>query len=841
MTGPVQELFHQLADLSSEERDRYWADHRVDVDLRRQAEALLAYDTNEHQDLDGSIRTLADVALARWERQPQRCGPFRLRQVIGRGGMGVVYLGERADGEVRQQVAVKLLGPGLGHLQADRFLREREILAGLSHPHIAHLLDAGHTDDGQAFLAMEYVEGRPFDEYAAPLADREKIQLFLKVCAAVAYLHRNLVVHCDLKPGNILVTADGEPKVLDFGIAKILEPRAEGDVTNLRMLTPDYASPEQLAGGRVGTPSDIYSLAAVLQKILAHPAKGDLQFILLRALRPKPQDRYATVEQFSEDLAAYLESRPIRARQGEWAYQARKFAQRYWLPIAAALLTIAGLGTGLLVANRERALAERRFADVRSLANRLFDIDAQVRQLPGATKTRQLIVDTATEYLSKLAQDRGRDPGLDLDLGTAYLRVARVQGVPISINLGQTAEAERHLRIGEQWIAGVLARPPAQRLALLRAAQIAHDRMILAQARRPSAPATPLARQAEEWLLQYLAAGAVTAPAEAADAVIVGTNVANWYIRQNLFEDGLRLLHTTAELAKATGQTRQLGTIQIVVARACRSRGDLDGALAAIREGVRVLSPGSADVATGPRKAYQLALSTEAAILGAPEGISLGRPDEARPLLERGLAITREMARADPHDSEARFATVTQGVQLADILCRRNPARALAIYDEVRGAAREIQNNPRARRNEADALVGSTAPLLALGRSAEARQRLEEAFAMLESLKLYPAATVELGSEVDGALRAKAALEAATGKPIQALATARDLLGKVMAAKPEPESNLADAADLALLYLSLAHLEPAADWDTRRMNLWRHWQRQLPHNPFVDRQAKIAR
>ncbi len=248
MNARVEELFHDMVDLSPADRVRYFGEHQVDEEIRQEVEALLAFDSGANSFLDLNVRIAASRALPQLEGKGWRAGPYRLLEVIGRGGMGAVYLAERADGEVTQRLAVKLLPAGAGDPLRERFLQERQILASLAHPNIARMLDAGHLTSGQPFLAMEYVAGKPIDTFAGGLSVRQKIALFLKVCTAVAYLHRNLVVHRDLKPSNILVTSDGEPKLLDFGIAKILDVATDTTITGMRMLTPDYASPEQVIG-----------------------------------------------------------------------------------------------------------------------------------------------------------------------------------------------------------------------------------------------------------------------------------------------------------------------------------------------------------------------------------------------------------------------------------------------------------------------------------------------------------------------------------------------------------------------------------------------------------------
>jgi hypothetical protein len=219
------------------------------------------------------------------------------------------------------------------------------------------------------------------------------------------------------------------------------------------------------------------------------------------------------VDAFADDIRALLEWRPVEARSGDEWYRARRFLRRYWLPATAAAVTMAGLSAGLYIANRERAIAERRFLEVRQLANKLFDIDAAVRRSPGTTKARQLIVDTSLEYLRRLAADARSDPGLALDVGSAYMRVARVQGVPISNNLGQMEQADESLRTAEGLVQSVLAAQPRNRIAMVRAAQIAHDRMILAWwLKRPKGQSLSFAHKSAAWLDQYLTpAGSITA------------------------------------------------------------------------------------------------------------------------------------------------------------------------------------------------------------------------------------------------------------------------------------------------------------------------------------------
>jgi hypothetical protein len=460
-----------------------------------------------------------------------------------------------------------------------------------------HVIDAGHTADGQPYLVMEYVEGVPIDIYAAHIPVPERLKLFLLVCEGVSHAHRHLIVHRDLKPSNILVGVSGQPKLLDFGIAKLLDDTGEPTETVERLLTPNYASPEQLRGGSQTTATDVYSLGAVLYKILTgrspHETGGntaaaleviagtrqitpptrlnpeapaDVDYVLRKALRTEPEERYASVDAFADDIRAVLDWRPVEARSGDVWYRMRRFLRRYWIPAAAAAVTVTALTIGLYIANREREIAQRRFLEVRQLANKLFDIDLEVRRSPGTTKARQLIVDTSLAYLRRLAAEVRGDPELGLEIGNAYMRVARVQGVPTSNNLGEMEQADESLRTAEGLVHSVLAAQPHNRMAMLRAAQIAHDRMILAWwLKRPKGQSMDFARKSATSLEHYLNTGGID-NGETDGVFVTYTNVVKQYMREDQADEALRLGRRALDLARSVDQPRRAGALLEAIA-----------------------------------------------------------------------------------------------------------------------------------------------------------------------------------------------------------------------------------------------------------------------------------
>jgi eukaryotic-like serine/threonine-protein kinase len=410
----AMDLVDELLDLPPGQREALL--ERADPDVREQARKLLEADAQEGAVLSrpagallpSALHSLERAGAVRRSRKGERVGPFRLVSLVGEGGMGEVWVAERTDADFEQRVAVKLLR-SRGHaatLEA-RFRLERRILARLSHPLIAKLLDGGMTDDGVPWLAMELVEGLPLTEHCASKALdlEERLRLFLEVCDAVQFAHRNLVVHRDLKPGNILVGASGEPKLLDFGIAKLLEDDPDDTPAALtrtgeRPMTPDYAAPEQIRGDAVTTATDVWALGVILHELLTgvrpyrrtldspgnverlileaapqrpstssgDPAlrrrlKGDLDAIVLKALRRQPEERYPSAEALAADVRRHLEGLPVLARGDAASYLLRSFVRRYRVAVTVSSLglfvVLAGLVSTLWQARRAREEARK--------------------------------------------------------------------------------------------------------------------------------------------------------------------------------------------------------------------------------------------------------------------------------------------------------------------------------------------------------------------------------------------------------------------------------------------------------------------------------------------------
>ncbi len=480
--GPSWQLIKERAaaalELDAQARSAYLvALAEEDATLAKEVASLLAHAEEDSEFLE--TPPIASLSRRRWVGQ--RLGSYRVMGEIATGGMGEVLLAVRADDQYHQEVAIKLLRHGWDHEPArQRFRRERQILARLEHPNIARLLDGGETESGSPYLVMEYVRGVPLDRYCQdrkmPL--RQRIELFAVVCDAVQFAHGHLLVHRDLKPANILVTENGIPKLLDFGIAKLLDADDSAGAPTLeagRLLTPQYASPEHLRGEMITTASDIYSLGVVLYRLLtgelpysakadtaqsllqvltgeglqkpstrasfsgrpalARELAGDLDPIVLQALRPEPEHRYASAERLAEDLRRYLAGLPVHARRGNWRYRAQKFVARHRYAVAAGAVALGLAVAGVAAvhwqareAEAARGLAEHRFSQVHDLARKvIFDYHDAIAALPGSLEARARLAADAVAYLDALAADARHDHVLQRDLAAAYEKIAEIQ------------------------------------------------------------------------------------------------------------------------------------------------------------------------------------------------------------------------------------------------------------------------------------------------------------------------------------------------------------------------------------------------------------------------------
>lgn len=448
----------------------------------------------------------------------RRLGPWRVESLLARGGMGDVYLARRDDGLFDSRVALKCMrrtamdAPGL----LSRFESERRILSSLDHPNLARIIDGGISADGWPYFVMEYVDGEPLDVHCQrkDLAVPQRLSLFISLCRVVEYVHQQGVVHRDLKFSNILVTRQGQLKLVDFGIAKWLqadgaEPATQ-TATALRPLTLAFASPEQVAGRPTTRASDIYSLGVVLYRLLvgtgpyrdidAHNGyalakaiceqepeppsrsamgltrrlrtqlRGDLDAVVLRALRKQPALRYASAGCLADDLARHLQHRPVQARHGAWAYHAARFMQRHRrLVVAAAAASVAaalGLGFALhqaSLAERQRSQAAQNLARVRELANLLvFEIGGRIERQPGNTAARKLAMERGLAYLQQLAAETGHDPALNFEIASALYRIGEGQGRFGDFTAGTAADADRNLAAAQRLLESALVALPPQ-------------------------------------------------------------------------------------------------------------------------------------------------------------------------------------------------------------------------------------------------------------------------------------------------------------------------------------------------------------------------------------------
>jgi non-specific serine/threonine protein kinase/serine/threonine-protein kinase len=770
-------------------------------------------------------------------------GPYRILRKLGEGGMGAVYLAERDDAQYKKQVAVKLVKRGMANsFIVRRFRNERQILASLDHPNIGRLLDGGSTEEGLPYFVMEYIEGQPINEYADQqnLSTAERLKLFRKVCAAVHYAHQKLVVHRDIKPSNILVTPEGEPKLMDFGIAKLLDAeRAEGLIdtaaTAVGMMTPEYASPEQVRGEAITIATDIYSLGVVLYQLLTgrrpyqikslsprdivqaiceqeplrpstavtreqeaastegdspsnrqtrregraravNPDKlrrrlrGDLDNIVLMAMRKEPERRYASVEQFSSDIERHLDGLPVIARRATFTYRAGKFLSRHKPSVVAALLILALLAGGLVAINRQRQRAEHRFDQVRRLANSfMFELHDRIEPLPGSTPVRELLVTRALEYLDSLAADAAGDASLQRELAQAYQKVGDVQGYPFEANLGDTAGALASYRKALA-ISEALVKDHPNDLAMRRDLLVSTERIgDVLQATGDTAGALEHQRRALAYgqtiaaadpnnngyrrtvMIGYLKVGQLLAQTGDADAAL------------EHFSQSLALAEKSAEADPSGKQARtDLALMHNKVADVLMSKNDLAGALDHYRTGLTIRE---ALVTEDPNNA-----PARRAVAASNEKIAsvyaeMGKFAEALASQRKTLASDEGLAAADPANIDAQFDLGIGYSGVAELLARSGDnkgaldhyRKGLAIFEKI---TTDNPDNAEMKSYLADSLIKAGKVYAATGDAARASESVTRGRVILEALSAEDAANVETRTALADAYLAMGDVEA---------------------------------------------------------------------------------
>ncbi len=438
----VLDLFQVLLDLPEAERVE-WVEAHSDLDspLRARLMAMLAGDRLANMRTGGASGLLDD------ERLPERIGAYRITGMIGQGGMGAVYRGERMTGDFDHVAAIKLIRPGaLSDTLVERFARERQTLASLSHPNIARLFDGGATERGDPYIVMEYVDGVPLGTWIETEATSraERTRLFLDICSAVGFAHQNLIVHRDITPSNILVAHDGTAKLIDFGIARPpvadseAAPSARKSLVGLS-LTPGYAAPERVAGELATTLSDVYSLGILLDKLLKDDTDADLNAIIAQASATDPADRYPSVDALADDLKAWRDGHVVAARKGSRRYALGKFVGRHQLVVAMSAIGLLFLIGALAYALIANARAERRFEETRGIAKALlFDVYDDVSKVSGSTRARESLAKTGLAYIDALASDPNAPLDVQIEAGRGYLRLAQVTGDGQSAQLGKS-------------------------------------------------------------------------------------------------------------------------------------------------------------------------------------------------------------------------------------------------------------------------------------------------------------------------------------------------------------------------------------------------------------------
>ena len=793
----VKQVLASALELPPEERGAYLdQSYASDASLRNDLEPLLASEQRlKDQFLDQANLAAAAATLVSPLISPdenfwvgRRVGPYQVVEQIGVGGMGEVYRAFRADDQYKKVVALKFVRAGQYSSEVfSRFKNERQILAGLDHPNLAKLLDGGTSDEGMPYFVMELIDGLPITDYCDErgLSTRERLSLFLQVCAGVHYAHQRLIIHRDIKPGNILVTSDGIPKLLDFGIAKIVESGQEADMpatlTGFRVLTPRYASPEQIQGEAMTMATDVYSLGVVLYELLTgrspyelmngstreferevcekepqkpsssvlrsqgagegNPQKragsvpkisseklrkrlrGDIDNIVLMALRKEPSRRYTSANDLGEDIRRHLENVPVRARNDSVWYRTTKFVARHKAAVAASVLVVIAMMAGLIVtlhearvARVERARAERRFNDVRKLANSLmFEVHDSIRDLPGTLPARKLLVNRALEYLDSLSQEASGDTDLQRELAAAYDRVGDLLGYSGAANLGDYAGAlksyEKALAIRE---ASAIAHPADRQMQL----DLLNDYFRLSFALQGTGDYARALTHLQKGI--GLAQRIIQTHSEPEfkdflagfywQAGNISTQTGDFAHAVENYRQGATIRETIATDANANSLVRtHLAGDYVCLGRALGTTGDLTHAVDAAQEGTAILEQlARSDLNNATLQEY---LGEAYAVVAA---ISMRRGDleQMFDYYTRARQVFSQLNKADPTNAMARDNALLMQLGIADALLEQGkPSESM---EQIRNAVSEFEKIEHKNRYQ---IAGQAAAYATLGRA----------------------------------------------------------------------------------------------------------------------------
>ncbi len=920
----IETLFNAAADRAIEARSAYLDQAcRGDWELRQEVESLLDKENPEGAFLATLILDATD-SISVTDAEDfigKRIGAYRVTDLIGEGGMGTVLRAARDDDQYQKEVAIKLVKPGMGTgFVLRRFRHERQILANLEHPYIARLLEGGTTGDGQPYLVMEFVEGLPIAQYceekALSLPDR--LNLFRAVCSAVQYAHQNLVIHRDLKPSNILVMDDGTPKLLDFGIAKLLEPQndspsATQTLTGMRIMTPDYASPEQARGEQVTTATDVYSLGVVFYELLTgqrpyqfakltpseiervicqtqpqrpsdavakktsakwrRQLSGDLDNIALMAMRKEPERRYQSAEQFSDDIRRHLSGLPVRARHDTVGYRARKFITRHKLGVAATLLVAFSLVGGVVATSYQARRAERRFQQVRKLANTfLFDVHDQIQNLPGSTEARETVVETALEYLNSLSKEAAGDPALEWELAVAYQKVGDVQGDPWVANLGHTEAAMESYRKSLNLAEKLAANDPGNELMQQTLAQNYFKLGMLLSATGNKIGAQKTLRQGvglAELLAERTGGSKDIALVENYHIRIGDTQLDTGDAAGSLvsYHHVLQLSERRAANFPSDDTQMSLAFSHSHVGEAQAALGDITAAIESYKQSLTILEAISKKQPsnTGYRRGVRIAYIWLGKLSGHPRSINLGNRAKALEYYRKALAIAEELAATDQKNVRFRIDLAISYQDVADMLSGDDPAQAIALYRRTLAITRSLleiaPNEFRYLRRQAVCSIGLATALERLGDEQGARQNLLSAMELLHQLSARDSADVEIQADIHFARQARARLVARTGDETGAQEHHRQAIAaaeKAVAAMPAhlySQWQLADSyAGLGNFHSTLgadarrptaersANWREAHAWYQKSLGVWDRWNQHAVSTVFnTSRRDEIAR